>query len=408
MTDKPENETDLEVQNDEKPGSNMNRGLRIAAIALLSIIAIALIVLVGMVLAGVFDEAETAPTGLPPAVPTSTGLPQFITITDPAQGVVLDITSPVTVKGEAGALFEGNLVIQVLDAAGGVLAQKPTTVQSPDAGTGGAGPWSVELVVPASSVAPGTAGQIYAYAASPKDGSVVAADSVSISFAGTPPADEGVKMEDHLWMLTSINGSPLIEDSLITLEFESDQAVGLGGCNRYFSGFTVNNSQITFGTVGSTMMFCEMPPGVMEQESAYFNALQEAATYEIEAQQLKISNASGDIALVYDAAVVGRVTAAEGVEFPEGAIVKIRLDDVSLADVPATTVAEQIIQDASQFPVPFSVVYDPAQIIDNHTYGLNVRIEDAAGNLLLINTTAYNVITRGAPSEVDVQVEIVP
>ncbi len=62
-------------------------------------------------------------------------------------------------KGTGSGLFEGNVVVRALDGQGMVLAEKATIVQSPDAGTGGAGPWAVTLTV---SVTPGTAGKLTA------------------------------------------------------------------------------------------------------------------------------------------------------------------------------------------------------------------------------------------------------
>ena len=230
---------------------------------------------------------------------------------------------------------------------------------------------------------------------------------MNVVYGEAPAPEEKVKIEDHLWTLVSLNGAGLIENTLITLDFEGDQAVGSGGCNRYFTGYEHTESRISFGPVGSTQMYCEFPEGTMDQESAYFAALESAASYVVEDQQLKISNASGEIILVYDAAVVGNVVANEGSLIPEGAVVTVRLDDVSLADAPATTIGEQIIQGATEFPIPFVVKYNPEEIIENHTYAMTVRIEDGVGSLYYINTTAHNVITQGNPSELDVLVEAV-
>jgi len=109
-------------------------------------------------------------------------LASYIRIDQPAPGAVLDTARPIVVTGWGGALPEGNIVVQVLDSNGNVLAQEPTIVQAPDAGTGGEGPWSVQLTVQAE---PGTAGQIRAFSTSPLDGSLVAEDSVAVSLGKT-------------------------------------------------------------------------------------------------------------------------------------------------------------------------------------------------------------------------------
>jgi len=76
-----------------------------------------------------------------------------VRLTTPAAGTVLPRTFMVTGVGQN--LFEGNVVIQALDSAGNVLAEKPTVLQGPDVGTGGRGVWSVQLTVNAQLGTPG-------------------------------------------------------------------------------------------------------------------------------------------------------------------------------------------------------------------------------------------------------------
>ncbi|MES0361479.1 MAG: Gmad2 immunoglobulin-like domain-containing protein, partial [Anaerolineales bacterium] len=212
---------DPDAQNDpgqpSTSGTDKNRWL-IAAFVVVALILVGIIAYAMLSTAGFFADPE--PTN--PAV--------FITIAEPTQGARLDITWQVEVKGLAGGLFEGNVVVQALDAAGNILAQEPTTIQSPEAGIGGAGPWSVNLNIDAE---PGTQGQIFAFSNSPVDGSLIAEDQVDVGFGESPAADELVKVEDHLWTLDSLNGNPPIEHTLITLQFENFQASGSGGCNNY-------------------------------------------------------------------------------------------------------------------------------------------------------------------------------
>ena len=109
--------------------------------------------------------------------------------------------------------------------------------------------------------------------------------------------------------------------------------------------------------------------------------------------------------LVYNAAVIGTVTYLQRIALPEDAVVEVKLSDVSLADAPSVTIGEQIIITPGQVPISFEVTYDPAEIDPRHTYAIQVRINDGTGELLFINTSAYNVITQGNPSNVEVIVE---
>ncbi|KAL7670866.1 hypothetical protein ACOME3_005783 [Neoechinorhynchus agilis] len=90
---------------------------------------------------------------------------------------------------------------------------------------------------------------------------------------------------------------------------------------------------------------------------------------------------------------------AEG-EIPEGAIVKVTLNDVSLMDVSAKIVAITTIHTSKEFPISFSINYDNALIESRNDYSINVRIEDPQANdqLLYINDTAVFVLTKGYPS----------
>jgi heat shock protein HslJ len=116
----------------------------------------------------------------------------FIRIDEPAQGALLDIDQPVGVGGSGAGLPEGNVVVEVTDWQGNVLAQQPTTLQGQDVGTGGEGTWSLELSIEAE---PGTVGRIRAYSPSPADGSIIAEDSVNVSLGQTPAVESYIKID---------------------------------------------------------------------------------------------------------------------------------------------------------------------------------------------------------------------
>jgi putative lipoprotein len=104
------------------------------------------------------------------------------------------------------------------------------------------------------------------------------------------------------------------------------------------------------------------------------------------------------------AKVTGTVTYLQRIALPPTATIKVLLVDVSRADAPSTTIGEQVIQaGGKQPPFAFEIRYDPAKIEERNSYAVQVRIEDA-GKLLFISDTRNSVITRGAPSNVDVVV----
>jgi putative lipoprotein len=101
------------------------------------------------------------------------------------------------------------------------------------------------------------------------------------------------------------------------------------------------------------------------------------------------------------------VTYRERVALPPTAVTKVQLVDVSRADAPATVLGEQIIPaGGKQVPFAFEIAFDPARIQSNHTYAVQARIE-AEGGLRFINDARYAVLTRGAPTHVDMVLKAV-
>lgn len=103
--------------------------------------------------------------------------------------------------------------------------------------------------------------------------------------------------------------------------------------------------------------------------------------------------------------VSGNVVYRERIAMPEGAVVTVRVADVSLADAPAVVIGEQVITNPGNVPVKYSVVYDGTKIVPGHRYAVSARIE-LNGELMWISTTNIPVITDGAPTEnVEILVE---
>jgi putative lipoprotein len=101
------------------------------------------------------------------------------------------------------------------------------------------------------------------------------------------------------------------------------------------------------------------------------------------------------------AKVTGTVTYRERIALPPTAVIKVQLVDVSRADAPAVVIGEQVIPaEGKQVPLAFEIAYDSTRIEANHTYAVQARIE-VDGQLRFINDQRYAVITRGAPTHVE-------
>lgn len=103
-----------------------------------------------------------------------------------------------------------------------------------------------------------------------------------------------------------------------------------------------------------------------------------------------------------DNVVTGTVTYLQRIALPPTAVLSVSLEDVSLLDAPAVTIAQQRIETGGgQVPFSFELVYDPADIVDNHTYAVRAEIT-VDGALWFTTDVQYAVITNGSPRTVDI------
>ena len=116
-----------------------------------------------------------------------------------------------------------------------------------------------------------------------------------------------VQLEGPEWILHSYQdqSGELVEPLTGTspsAKFDAGQVNGNASCNGYFGGYELDGSSISMGPLASTEMFCGNPPGVMDQEQAFLAAMSSAAGYKIEAEQLLLLDAGGEVLLVFDVA----------------------------------------------------------------------------------------------------------
>lgn len=114
--------------------------------------------------------------------------------------------------------------------------------------------------------------------------------------AMTDPRDGGDEQLTRLdWVADSIGGKPVVNPGKVTLTFAEGRVSGRAGCNRYSGPVEFSNGSIKVGALISTKMAC-MEPGVMEQETAYLNALRSARRYSVGGEEkLTIETASGSL-----------------------------------------------------------------------------------------------------------------
>jgi putative lipoprotein len=95
---------------------------------------------------------------------------------------------------------------------------------------------------------------------------------------------------------------------------------------------------------------------------------------------------------------------------PPRAAVRVVVEDVSLADAPARTVAERVLPAGSAVPGPVRLAVD--QVDPGARYAVRVHVDsDGSGAVShgdLVSTAAHPVLTFGHPSAVRVPLSRVP
>jgi hypothetical protein len=102
------------------------------------------------------------------------------------------------------------------------------------------------------------------------------------------------------WKLVELKGQPPLAGTEITLDFMDGKASGNAGCNYYRGPYAdVAPDEVLF-TI--TVQGCLEPPGIMEQDQVYTDALFKAGTRALVNGRLEFRNAAGVLTLVFEPA----------------------------------------------------------------------------------------------------------
>ena len=112
------------------------------------------------------------------------------------------------------------------------------------------------------------------------------------TLAGCAGAAKQSQLAGSEWQPTRLGGSavPSKPESYVQFRVEGRLA-GLGGCNRFMGGYTLDGDKIKIGPLASTQMACPEP--AMKQEQTFLSALQAAKTYKREKGTLTLYGADG-------------------------------------------------------------------------------------------------------------------
>jgi heat shock protein HslJ len=122
--------------------------------------------------------------------------------------------------------------------------------------------------------------------------------------AGGPEAldltAEVVDLDGTEWILTLLQGAELLAGTNITLEFTEGRVSGFAGCNAYGGPYVVDGPGLAIQELETTAQGCIEPEGVMDQESAYTQALLDGTAYPQADGRLEIQDDAGETLLVFE------------------------------------------------------------------------------------------------------------
>lgn len=105
------------------------------------------------------------------------------------------------------------------------------------------------------------------------------------------------------WVLERLGAAnepqPLIAGTVITLRFEEEggRITGSAGCNNYFAEVRFTGDALSIAAPGATKKLCPDVEGIMEQEYAYLQLLEQVTGFTLEERSLTLS--AGDAVLLF-------------------------------------------------------------------------------------------------------------
>lgn len=116
---------------------------------------------------------------------------------------------------------------------------------------------------------------------------------ITVRDTPTPtPLPESGGLAGTSWAVSSLNGTqPPLAGSQLTLSFLNGEAQGTAGCNTFLGPYRVAGTTIAIGPLSKTLIACD--DGLAQQEDAYLQALQQAATWQRDGATLVLFNAAG-------------------------------------------------------------------------------------------------------------------
>jgi heat shock protein HslJ len=126
-------------------------------------------------------------------------------------------------------------------------------------------------------------------------------DHGAVVLAYRPGLPDGGGLAGTAYRLVALNGAAPLAGTNLTLTFGDLWLSGEYGCNSGGGPYmVVKPGVLSIGGMMSTNMGCNAPEGILEQETAYLDALHGIATYRLTGSRLELINATGETTLNFD------------------------------------------------------------------------------------------------------------
>lgn len=117
---------------------------------------------------------------------------------------------------------------------------------------------------------------------------------------GERPTITPSQLEGTEWLLTLLNGDGLVEDSSITLGFYPGSYLeGSAGCNSFGTNYEAKGGEFSVSVIHRTGISCDVAPSILEQEAAFFKAMENVAVYHATEDVLAFAGPRGETLLQF-------------------------------------------------------------------------------------------------------------
>lgn len=118
----------------------------------------------------------------------------------------------------------------------------------------------------------------------------------TVNVSATTPQNP---LANTFWRAAQLGGQPVLAGTSLSANFDANGGLnGSAGCNSYSATYLVSGDKLSISSPAATGLVCFDPPGIMDQETAYLNALATASSFYIEAGQLYITYSGGTLEFV--------------------------------------------------------------------------------------------------------------